>query len=110
MRILPYRTVENVVDGLVVTFVDITKRKKAEEEIVRANEFTKTVINSMRDGICIINVQDSKVIDCNTAFLEDLKMKKEEVRGIQERDQGTEETGEEGSTEEATGMMGSATD
>ena len=31
MRIQPYRTVANVVDGVVLTFVDITERKIAEE-------------------------------------------------------------------------------
>ncbi|MBV8939421.1 MAG: PAS domain-containing protein [Alphaproteobacteria bacterium] len=30
MRIMPYRTAENVIDGLVLTFVDITKLKKSE--------------------------------------------------------------------------------
>jgi len=30
-RILPYRTTENVIDGTVITFVDITAQKKAEE-------------------------------------------------------------------------------
>jgi len=34
MRILPYRTVENTIDGVVVTFVDITKQKNAEEKLV----------------------------------------------------------------------------
>jgi two-component system CheB/CheR fusion protein len=33
MRILPYRTTENVVDGVVVTFVDITKQKQAEDKL-----------------------------------------------------------------------------
>jgi two-component system CheB/CheR fusion protein len=31
MRILPYRTMDNAIDGVVVTFVDISKQKKAEE-------------------------------------------------------------------------------
>ncbi|UVK42002.1 PAS domain-containing protein [Mesorhizobium sp. AR07] len=31
MRIHPYRTVDNVIDGVVITFVDISERKKAEE-------------------------------------------------------------------------------
>jgi two-component system CheB/CheR fusion protein len=30
MRIMPYRTAENVIEGLVITFVDITKLKKSE--------------------------------------------------------------------------------
>jgi len=30
MRVLPYRTMEDVIDGVVVTFIDITERKKSE--------------------------------------------------------------------------------
>jgi two-component system CheB/CheR fusion protein len=33
MRILPYRTVENAIDGVVVTFVDISKQKRLEERL-----------------------------------------------------------------------------
>jgi two-component system CheB/CheR fusion protein len=33
MRILPYRTVENVIEGAVLTFVDIRAQKRAEEEL-----------------------------------------------------------------------------
>jgi two-component system, chemotaxis family, CheB/CheR fusion protein len=32
MRILPYRNVNNVIDGVVITFMDISERKRAEEE------------------------------------------------------------------------------
>jgi two-component system, chemotaxis family, CheB/CheR fusion protein len=35
MRILPYRTLSNVIDGVVVTFVDITERKRNEEALAR---------------------------------------------------------------------------
>ena len=30
MRIRPYRTVDNVIDGVVMTFVDISERRKAD--------------------------------------------------------------------------------
>jgi two-component system CheB/CheR fusion protein len=33
MRILPYRTVENAIDGVVVTFIDISKQKTLEEKL-----------------------------------------------------------------------------
>jgi len=33
MRILPYRTVENTIDGVVVTFIDITRQKQFEQEL-----------------------------------------------------------------------------
>ena len=37
-QLSPYRTVEDKIDGVVLTFVDITERKKAEEEHRRLNE------------------------------------------------------------------------
>lgn len=33
MRIIPYRTVENAVEGIIVTFVNISKLKKAQREL-----------------------------------------------------------------------------
>jgi two-component system CheB/CheR fusion protein len=45
MRILPYRTIENVIDGLVLTFVDVTRVKTLEEssrELRRALEHSQT--------------------------------------------------------------------
>ncbi len=33
MRIMPYRTLENMIDGVVITFVDITTSKTLEEEL-----------------------------------------------------------------------------
>lgn len=34
-RILPYRTVDNVIDSVVITFIDITERKRSEEDRAR---------------------------------------------------------------------------
>ena len=38
VRIMPYRTIEDHIDGLVITFTDITKAKKLEIELKEANE------------------------------------------------------------------------
>lgn len=35
MRILPYRTVDDIINGVVITFVDITERKRNEEALAR---------------------------------------------------------------------------
>ena len=37
-RILPYRTFENMIDGVVITFSDITAYKKLEEELKKTEE------------------------------------------------------------------------
>ena len=47
MRIRPYRTVKGEIDGVVITFVDITERKRAEE--LRAN--LAAIVKSSDDAI-----------------------------------------------------------
>ncbi|HEY4591451.1 MAG TPA: PAS domain-containing protein, partial [Thermoanaerobaculia bacterium] len=46
-RILPYRTVEDVIDGVVLTFLDITQLKRTEEE----RERLAAIVDSSEDGI-----------------------------------------------------------
>lgn len=38
IRILPYRTLDNAIDGVVVTFIDITKQKQAEDLLKEAKK------------------------------------------------------------------------
>jgi hypothetical protein len=47
MRIMPYRTAENVIDGLVLTFVDINPVKHAELELALAKERLAADLDSM---------------------------------------------------------------
>ena len=42
MRILPYRTVDDVIDGVVITFVDISERKRGEEALARLASIAQT--------------------------------------------------------------------
>ncbi len=44
MRIMPYRTLENVIEGAVIIFVDITARKLAEEARYRSEERTREAL------------------------------------------------------------------
>jgi len=43
IRIMPYRTLDDRIDGLVITFTDITLAKKLEIELKKANEELKNV-------------------------------------------------------------------
>jgi diguanylate cyclase (GGDEF)-like protein/PAS domain S-box-containing protein len=78
---------------------DITKRKQAEEKLKTLNEsmeqrvlertrelkhsyeFNRTVLNSIGDPICIIDVKDFRIIGVNSAFLHEFMITEEEALG-----------------------------
>jgi len=68
-RILPYRTSEDVISGVVMTFVDITERTHAEEHY-------RDLFNSIDEGFCIIELifdkddqpTDYRFLEVNPAF------------------------------------------
>ncbi len=41
VRIMPYRTFDDRIDGIVITFIEITKAKKIEAELKKANEILR---------------------------------------------------------------------
>jgi two-component system, chemotaxis family, CheB/CheR fusion protein len=47
LRILPYRTLDDVIDGVVLTFLDVTELKRAEEE----RSHLAAIVESSQDGI-----------------------------------------------------------
>jgi two-component system CheB/CheR fusion protein len=57
LRIQPYRTLENVIEGAVITFVDITEIKKTQEALRKANELLRLSI-VVRDARDAVTVQD----------------------------------------------------
>jgi two-component system CheB/CheR fusion protein len=57
MRILPYRTLDNVIEGAVISFSDITAQKKMQEELQKANDLLRLAV-AVRDANDAILVQD----------------------------------------------------
>ncbi|MFN8485995.1 MAG: CheR family methyltransferase [Caldilineaceae bacterium] len=60
MRLLPYRTVDDRIDGLVVTFVDITDQKRVENtlresELAQSQPTLHTVLVTLSEGVAIID-------------------------------------------------------
>ena len=57
MRIHPYRTLDNVIEGAVITFVDISEVKRSQAALQKANELQRLAV-VVRDAQDAITVQD----------------------------------------------------
>lgn len=62
LRILPYKTLDNVIDGVVITFTDITESKW----IARA-EFAENIVQTVREPLIVLD-DELRVIVANRAF------------------------------------------
>jgi len=68
MRILPYRTVDGAVDGVVLTFVDITAVRRAEERARRRAAEERSFLEAMvRRPLAVLD-PELRVVMCNLRF------------------------------------------
>ncbi len=65
--VLPYRTETGAINGVVVTFVDISRLKQAELEAAAARAYTETVVDTVREPLVVLD-QDLKIVSYNAAF------------------------------------------
>ncbi len=68
MRALPYRTADDRIDGVVLTFVDITEHKRVEEALRASEERLRRAIAIETVGVVFFNA-DGVVTDANNTFL-----------------------------------------
>jgi two-component system CheB/CheR fusion protein len=61
MNILPYRTAEDRIEGVIVTFLDITERKKAEGQLRASEERLRMLIESVTDYSIIIQDTEGRI-------------------------------------------------
>jgi two-component system CheB/CheR fusion protein len=76
MRIMPYRTAENVIDGLVLTFVDIHRLKSAQKDLSRMSK----VFMASLDPIFIVDLED-RILDVNDEALRTYGLSRPQVLG-----------------------------
>lgn len=64
-RLLPYRSSEDHIDGIVLTFIDITKRRAAEEDLRLGEERMRLVAESTRDYAIILEDENAVITSWN---------------------------------------------
>ena len=74
MRILPYQTINNVIDGVVITFSNVNNLKIAYEQINNlsrniqyTNDYADNIINTIKESLITLD-NDLKVLSANQSF------------------------------------------
>lgn len=77
VRIQPYRTLDNFIDGVVFTFTDITARVQAEKESVR---LANSIVNTVREPLLVLDAA-LKIAAASQSFYTQFRVKAEETVG-----------------------------
>lgn len=76
-RIIPYKTTENIIDGAVLTFIDITKQKEVESLASQLN-YINAIVDTVREPLVVLE-DNMKIIYANNSFYEKFKVEKGET-------------------------------
>jgi two-component system, chemotaxis family, CheB/CheR fusion protein len=79
-RVMAYRTTEHRIEGVVITFVDITNRKRVEQEIARAREYSENIVETLHEPLLVLN-PDLTVKSGNQAFYDHFQVRPRHTEG-----------------------------
>ena len=79
VRIRPYRTVDNKIDGAIIALIDIDAIKRGREEVQGALNYAEAIIETMREPLVVLN-QDVHVLSANQSFCDTFKVKASDVK------------------------------
>ncbi len=80
MRILPYRTAENRIEGVVITFIDINQRKELESSIKRVRAYAEEIMAVVYEPLLVLDAE-LRVISANRPFYAAFQITPGEVGG-----------------------------
>jgi PAS domain S-box-containing protein len=77
-RVFPYRSTEDRIEGIAITFIDIDGRKKAEETVAAGADRLRRMVNVDVIGVLIFN-ESGTLIESNETFQKMSGYSKEEI-------------------------------
>ncbi len=80
LRIMPYRTLNNFINGLVLTFVDVTQMKTLEENLNQVQRYTETMLETVQENLVVLD-NSLKIIATSRYFLKNHHQNLETARG-----------------------------
>ena len=90
VRMLPYRNGGGEAEGVVITLVDITDRRRAEQEALealKARDYAESIIETIHEPLVVLH-RNLTVKDVNGAFCAQFRVTREETLGCRIYDLG----------------------
>jgi two-component system, chemotaxis family, CheB/CheR fusion protein len=79
-RILPYQAPDDRIEGVVVTFADISELKLAQREIEAARAYSNSIVETIRQPLVVLDDQ-LRIISASKVFYETFGAKREDAVG-----------------------------
>jgi PAS domain S-box-containing protein len=80
MRILPYRTLDERIDGAVVTFANVTRLIEMEASLKSAKTFAESIVETIREPLLVLD-GDLRVVSANTSFYQTFRAAQKDTVG-----------------------------
>ena len=79
-RILPYRAQDDRIEGVVITFADISELKLAQRGIEAARAYSNSIVETIRQPLVVLD-DDLRIISASKVFYETFDAKREDAVG-----------------------------
>ena len=80
VRIRPYRTIDNKIDGALISLIDIDDVKRSQEEVQSALNYSQAIIETMREPLVVLNNEVS-IQSVNKSFCDMFGLRVSDVKG-----------------------------
>ena len=80
LRVHPYRTADNRIDGAVVVFVDIDAIKSAEEVVRESRDYAEAIVDTVHEPVLVLDA-DLRVRTANRSFCDTFGAPRAETEG-----------------------------
>jgi len=81
VRVLPYRTIDNLIDGVVINIIDITEVKRTQALADDAKELAQSIVETVRGPLLVLD-GDFRVVSGNRAFYETFRISRQQSEGV----------------------------
>ena len=80
VRITPYKTSKNIINGATITLTNINNLKNTQEKIQSALNYSNDVVNTIREPLVVLD-QQLKLVSANSSFYKTFKLSKSRTEG-----------------------------